>query len=373
MFSRQWQFWIGLGVSTALLLVLLYQVDLSEMADALSDANYLYVVPAIALYFVAVFFRALRWRYLLSPMRHFSVGRLYPVVVIGYMANNLLPARLGELVRSYFLARREGFATSSALATVAVERVYDGLTLLAFAAVAGPMLLLLGEFDTTSSTSRTTWGIVAGLTVVLFIGALVFLTCLAAVPRFQAFVERSLGLFPTRLRPKAQALVQTFVEGLSILNSPRKHLGLFLLSLPVWFLEGVMYFLIGYSFGIDQLVGSVGVLVLLVLLLTATSNLATSVPSSIGGIGPFEVVAQQTLIAVGVGASVAGAYAGFLHLVALWLPVNLVGLGLLWKENVSLRRLTTPAQGGSVVQSPVPGNPVGARQASPAGPQEEAP
>lgn len=345
--GHNWQFWIGLGVSVLLLLVLLYQVDLSEMRDALADANYWYVIPAIGLYFIAVYFRAVRWRYLLSPLSTLRVGRLYPVVVIGYMANNLLPARLGELVRAYYLARRERINASSALATVAVERVYDGLTLLAWAAVAGPVLLMRGEFDGASETSRITWIVLAALIVALFVGGLVFLTCLAGIPRFMEFFDRLLGILPTRFQPKARDLVSTFVQGLKILNSPRKHLGLFLLSMPVWAFEGCMYFLIIYSFGIDDHFDSVGVLILVVILLTATSNLATSIPSSIGGIGPFEVVAQQTLIALGVGGSVAGAYAGFLHIVALWLPVNLAGLALLWKQNLTLGKLAGERQTGA--------------------------
>ena len=350
MIGRNWQFWLGLGVSVILLLVLLYQVDLSEVKDVLADANYFYVAPAIALYFVAVYFRAVRWRYLLAPLRLVPVARLYPVVIIGYMANNLLPARLGELVRSYYLARREPINGNSVLATVAVERLYDGITLLAWAAVAGPVLLLLGEFDGNSDTSRTTWLVLAVLVGCLFIGALAFLTCLAAIPRFMEFFDRLLGLLPVRFQPKARELAHTFVDGLSVLNSPRKHFALFLFSMPVWAFEASMYFLVMYSFGIDGHFGSVGALVLVVVLLTATSNLATSLPSSIGGIGPFEVVGQQTLIALGVGSSLAGAYAGFLHLVTLWLPVNLAGLVLLWKANLSLKGLT--GKGSAATEMP---------------------
>lgn len=355
MLIHKWRFWIGLGVSLLLLLVLLYQVDLSEVGDALANANYWYLIPSIALYFVAVYFRAVRWRYLLSPMKVLQVGRLYPVVVIGYMANNLLPARLGELVRAYYLARREPVNASSALATVAVERVYDGMTLLSWAVVAGLALLLLGEFDGTGDTSRTTWIILAALTISLFLGALAFLTALAVVPRFMVFFDRLLGIVPARFRPQARELAYTFVEGLSILSSPRKHLSLFLLSIPVWGFEASMYYLIGYAFGIDDHFGSVGILVLVVMLVTATSNLATSLPSSIGGIGPFEVVAQQTLIALGVGGSLAGAYAGFLHLVALWLPVNLAGLALLWRHNLSLKGLTGRGlSDGGMADGPAP-------------------
>ena len=365
MLNHAWQFWLGLSVSALLLLVLVWQVDLTEMREALADANYLYLAPAVVLYFVAVYFRAVRWRYLLSPLRLLPATRLYPVVVIGYMANNLLPARLGELVRSYYLARRERISASSALGTVAVERVYDGVTLLAWAAVAGPALWLLGEFDGASDTSRTTWVVLALLTVVLFAVALAILTCLAAVPRFMLFLDWLIGLVPARFRPKAQELARTFVEGLSILNSPRKHLALFLLSLPVWGFEAAVYFLIGHSFGIDDAFGSAGILVLVIVLLTATSNLATSVPSSIGGIGPFEVVAQQTLVALGVGASAAGAYAGFLHLAALWLPVNAAGLVLMWQQNLSLKGLTGPA-----VQEPLPSYSVGGGHGTATTPKE---
>ena len=353
MAANNWQFWLALGVSILFLLFLVFQVDLGEIWTSLLQANYLYVPPAIGVYFVAVYFRSVRWKFLLSPMRKFSVGRLYPVVIIGYTANNLLPARLGELVRSYYLARRERFSTSSALATVAVERVYDGVTLLAFAALTAPILLALGQFDETIDASRTKWIIMAALTGALFAAALVFLTSLVVIPRFVDFVLWCTGVIPSGFRPRVQNLVLTFVQGLKILNSPRQHLGLFLLSVPVWLLEGASYLLIGYSFGVDQLFASLWVFVLVVVLLTATSNLATSLPTAIGGIGPFEVVAQQTLVALGVGATVATAYALVVHIVALWLPVTLVGLALAWKQNLSLPQLVQPPA------PPEPGPPSG--------------
>ena len=84
MFINKWQFWLGGAVSVGLLLLLFYQVDLGELKDALRDANYFLLAPSIAVYFIAVLFRAVRWRYLLAPMGLIPVGRLYPVGVIGY-------------------------------------------------------------------------------------------------------------------------------------------------------------------------------------------------------------------------------------------------------------------------------------------------
>ena len=352
MMSKKWQFWLGGGVSVALVILLLFQVDLGELKDALRDANYSLLAPSIAVYFVAVWFRSVRWRYLLAPIGVIPVHRLYPVVVVGYMANNLLPFRLGEVVRSYYLSRRENVKTSSALATVAVERVYDGITLLAFAALSAPWLLLMGEFDGAAEVSRTTGVLFLVATIAAFGVLLAVFTLLGSSPSFANRMESWLNIVPSGPRPKVQEIFRTFVSGLEVLNSPAKHLGLFVYSLPVWLLEGSMYFMLAYSFGIDEHFDSVGVLVLVVLLLTATSNLATSVPSAIGGIGPFEVVAQKTLIALGVGGEMALAYSGFVHLVALWLPVNLVGLALLWKNHLSLRDMSAARRTGGLETAP---------------------
>ena len=337
---NNWQFWIGWGISLVFLLGLLFLIDRAELRHALTSANYLYVAPALGLYCLAVYFRAARWRYLLRPLGSFPVRRLVPVVIIGYTANNLLAARLGELVRAYYLARRESVSGSSALATIGVERVYDGLTLLAVALVSAPPLLLLGYFDGTGPGYQTTALVFSGLTAALFLGALALLTLLAVDPRSVQVIERVLKLLPGRLQPLARDLTYKFVLGLSALRSPRQHLSLFLRSLPIWFMEGGMYLIIAHSFGIQESFGSFGALVLVVMLVTATSNLVTAVPASIGGIGPFEVVAQQTLVGLGVGASVAASYAVVLHLVVLWLPVNLAGLFLLWRQNLSFRQLT---------------------------------
>ena len=161
--------------------------------------------------------------------------------------------------------------------------------------------------------------------------------------RLRRLIERFLSLLPAKLQAPALRFFRSFVSALGILSSPRKHLMLVLLSLPVWLGEGSVYFLVSYSFDIGSYYDSMLAYVLVIALLTATSNLATGIPSAVGGIGPFEVVAQQTLIALGVGATVAGAYSVFVHLVALWLPVNIAGLAIivviLLKQSLSLKQL----------------------------------
>lgn len=352
--------WIGVLVSILLLLFLAWQVyridDPSGLIDELARANYLYLIPAVAVYFVGVWFRAMRWQFLLAPLRDFPVRRLYPVVIIGYTANNLLPMRLGELVRSYYLARKESFSASSALGSVAVERVFDGLTLIALVAITGPLLLLAGQFDWTAGISRGTATILAVAVLLVFGGFLLLFTLLAAWQGFSDLVKRLLSLLPGKLAVLALRFYISFAAALSILDSPRKHFALIALSIPVWACEFVVYFLVSYCFDLGSHFDSFGVYVLAIALLTATSNLATGIPSAIGGIGPFEVVAQQTLAALGVAVGVAVDYALVVHLVALWLPVNLVGLAILWKQNLNLRQLANepvPDESESSVVPPV--------------------
>ena len=112
-----------------------------------------------------------------------------------------------------------------------------------------------------------------------------------------------------------------------------------MLSLPVWLFEGAMYYIIGLSFDLPNFFTAPGTLVAVALLVTATSNLATTIPSTMGGIGPFEYVAQRTLAILGVSTSVATAYVSFLHIVALLIPVTLLGLFILWRENLSLAQI----------------------------------
>jgi len=331
-------FIFGLMVGLVFIALFFLTVDEKEMGEALADAELKYLAPAAAFYFGAVFFRTLRWRYLLSPLRVFAALRLFPVVVVGYMANNLLPVRLGELARSYYLRRREDFSASTALATIAVERVYDGITLLLMALAAVPFLLGYDLLDGASSSQRWSWALLGALAAAVFVAAIIVLTMLAIKPGFARTIYNLSRIFPSKLRPKVQKLISLFIEGLMVLRKPRRHLGLFLWSLPIWLFEGALYLLIAYSFGLHQVFEPAWLLVPVVLLVMAASNLASSIPSSPGSIGTFEFPAAAALVLVGVGQGVAGAYAILVH-VALLLPVTVLGLVFLWVGHVSLGRL----------------------------------
>jgi len=332
--------WLGLAVSILFIALLLWRVDLGEVVESLRKANYLYVIPGIVIYFViALAFRTVRWRLLLLGLRPIPVRRLLPVVVVGYMANNLLPMRLGELVRSHYVGQREGVSKTAALTTVGVERVVDGVVLLL---LLGVMAVFLPLPDMVEGLARDT-GIpllllVAGGTVP-FVGVLALLILTARNP---AWLLRLIGqltkLMPDKAGKQVVELAEKAVTGLSLLRNPRQMGMVFLLSLPVWLGEAAMYYVIGFSFGLEEALGGVWMMIPAMIAVTATSNLATAIPASQGSIGPFELFATGTLVVLGVSGETAAAYALTLH-VALLAPVTLAGLVHLWGGKDSLRQL----------------------------------
>ena len=339
------RFRLGLLITAALLFLFLWKVDFGETGRELQHANYAYFLPAVLIYFVALGFRSLRWRYLLLHLKPVPARRLYPVVAIGYLANNILPVRLGELVRAHFLGEKEGVSKASGLATIGVERIFDGLTLLLFVVVVWPFLPWTSVLKTDDGDLNSLWVALSALIAAMFVAGFAVLFLCATSPRMgRGLVSIVTAVCPARLRPKVENFGILLLEGLGALKSPRKLLVISLISVPVWAAEAAVYYVMAISFDLEQPFQ-------VILLVTATSNLATAIPSSIGGIGPFELVAKSTLVAFGVTGEAAAAYSFFVHIIVLWLPVNIVGIIFLWRENLSLAEM---ARTSNLELSPAP-------------------
>lgn len=342
------KFWIGIGISIALLMLFLLTVDMGRMIDALSEVDYIYLAPAVAMYLVSTYLRSLRWSVLLRHMKPVSANRLYPVVVVGYMANNLLPMRLGELIRSYYVGEREGVSKTSALVTVFVERVFDAITLLFFIMV---IALFVPEMKRVAQSFGEESGIpwlllVAGLSLP-FIGALTSLVLFAVYPsKTRELILWFAKLLPRRFEETLDSLIETFLLGLAPLRSMKMLVALFLLSIPIWITEAAVFFLIGLPFGFVGLHSGPGAMAVTMVLVTAITNIGSSIPAAPGGLGLFEIIARETLALgplVSVDRSVAAAFAVVVHAVIL-LPMIILGQVILWTGHISLGRLSREGQ-----------------------------
>ena len=315
---RNWKLWIGVLISAICVYFAFRGLHLGDFWEALRHANYWWIIPGVAVYFLAVLARTWRWHYMLRPIRTVSLRRLFPVVVIGYMGNNVYPARAGEVLRSYVLKRQEGVAISASIATVVLERLFDGLVMLLFVFVTLPFSVLPPGYT----------GFVSVFSV-LFLAALGAFLWLAARPDRlrQVYGWVTDTLLPARIRPGVHGAFDKFIEGLQSLRRPRDLAMVFGTSAVIWLLETCKYWFVMHAFPFEV---SFGVL----MLMTAVVNLFTTLPSTPGYIGTFDVPGIAVLTAAGVVQAVAAGYTIVLH-VALWLPITLLGaLSSCWLDHV---------------------------------------
>jgi uncharacterized protein (TIRG00374 family) len=351
---KRWQFWLGVLISAGLLWLALRGLKLESVWQALLTANYAWLLPGIGIYFVGVWARAWRWHHLLRPLKAISTSRMFPIVTIGYMGNNIYPARAGEVLRAYVLRREEGVPISASLATIVVERIFDGVVMLMFIFFnLGALARLTGDSGLAGSIQAVAlWGTVA------FSAALgVFL--LAAV-----FPHQSLGLYhrlveprlPGRLRARATRLMVSFWSGLESLRSPRSIVMVFVTSVVIWLLETGKYWFVMHAFDFTGYTGGFFGL----MLMNGIVNLATTIPSAPGYVGTFDTPGIAVLSAYGVDPAIAAGYTLTLH-AALWLPITLLGAYYMARAGLKWDKVKSEVEAGS--QAPEVGSAAGGPEA----------
>ena len=327
---------IGLAVSALFIVLLLRQVSPGEFKDALSDVQPMWLVAGLAVQALALWVRGWRWRVVLHSSVPISTADATSLVVIGYAANNLLPARAGEVVRAVLLKERHGGDRLAALGTIVVERIFDGIVLALF--LGGTVAFAGGN---------TLLRVLALLMTAGFLVAGVLLALLAARP--EGASRRLLAVVrfaPERAQPKARAWFGRFLAGVTGLRGVGPWSAVMAATVGTWGLEAVMYWLVGIGFGLD-------INPLLYLGVCGAANLAIAAPSTSGGIGPFEFFAREVLVAFGVATAVGTAYALVLHMLLL-VPVVIVGLALLWHRHIGLRAVLRQAEEDSELETAAP-------------------
>jgi len=310
--------WVGILISILFLYKAFQGLHLATVYHAILHADYWWIIPGVAVYFVAVLLRTWRWHYLLRKIKPISVPDLFPVVTIRYMGNNIYVARAGELLRAYVLKRREGVSISASLATIIVERIFDGLVMLLFVFVTLPFFPMPENLQ----------NIVVVASVFFFGALLVFLAMAASPDRVQKWYETLiLPRLPERPGKGIGGLVERFLTGLHALRSPADLLMVFLTSILIWLAETVKYWLVMHAFPFH-------VPFYVLMLMNGIVNLATTIPSSPGYVGTFDLPGIEVLATFGVQRALATAYTLVLH-AALWLPITMLGAYYMWREQLS--------------------------------------
>ncbi|TFG47734.1 MAG: flippase-like domain-containing protein, partial [Anaerolineales bacterium] len=288
---KRWQFWVGLALSAGFLYLALRGLEINEIWEPLKSARYWWLLPGVGIYFIGVWVRAWRWHYLLRPIKSVSTKKMFPIVAIGYMGNNIYPARAGEVLRAVVLKRKEEIPVSASLATIIIERIFDGVVMLGF------VFLNLPELATLTGTSGfigniqtlALWGSGA------FFGALAVFMLAAMFPeRAEKIIIKLIQVFlPEKIREKVLEIVLKFLKGLASLRSPKEALMVLLTSIVIWLLETGKYWLVMHAFNFR-------VSFFALMLMNGIVNLATTIPSAPGYVGTFDAPGIAVLSAYGV-------------------------------------------------------------------------
>lgn len=305
---------IAIGtVATGLFLWLfLREVDLGEAWSDITALPGWTMVAALALVLANVVIMAVRWRYLLEGAAYrIGLWKLVSTVAVGRGANNILPARGGDLLRIEALRERNVPVFVSA-GTLFAERLLDGVVLsswILFGALAiresGPMLL-------------------TGIALSAGAALGVVLVALAArdPDRAERFAWRLSRRFPPRWHTRFTRAAAHFVDGLGAFRGRRRLVAIFGASAAMWLADVAMYYVVGeHAFGLDLPVGAY-------FLLEGIGNLALAVPATAAGIGTFDYLTLLAARGIDVPADKATAYVLTMHALAV-LPVTIMGAVLL--------------------------------------------
>lgn len=312
---------VGLGLTVVFLILALQRVDLAAFVDELKRVNYIWLAPSAVCTLLGYVLRTMRWRVILSGAARAPLSTLFPVLIMGFATNNLLPGRLGEFWRAYLLGRKRGVRKTFALASVVVERVFDGLTLIALLAIVSFVIQLPG------------WGRqIELLAAALFVGATLVLIVLLQKPELAHVpVHWLVSHFHGGLAAWVAERIEGFIDGLRPLRRPSTLGAAALLSLGVWLLEGASYVLLsrGVSLSIPNSLQLPGLGLALV-----TINLGIMVPSGPGYVGTQEFFGTAALGVVGANPQAALALVVVSHAVQYML-VTALGLWFFAREHLS--------------------------------------
>ena len=299
---------IALLVSAGFLYLAFRNVKLDELGAALQRINISWLLVAIVVSLLIMVFRAWRWQLELRPLEHVPFGRLWVIISVAYMAINLLPVRIGEIVRPWLLSRRSGVSFSSVVGNVVLEKTMDSVIIVFY--------ILLGLLTVENLPVWVRRGAMVPAVAAMVLVSLVLLFWW----RGEAFVDRwLLHRLPQRFGGKLKKILASMADGMRILPNPMLLLSVFLVSLTLWFLPILSSYIMIRAFDFPVPFGAALVVFIFI-------GFGTALPNLPGMIGPYQYACQLALGLFGVSAVDALAYGLVLNAVQF---LTLVAQGLL--------------------------------------------
>ena len=305
-----------------------------DLLDSLVSADLLFTIPAGILLLFSCLLRAYRWKILLAPIKRIKASTLFIAIMIGFTINNLMPARVGELARLFIVEYKSGVSKSTTLATIVVERLFDGMSIILFVAGA---IFLLPECPIHIKTAGY-------IGAALFFGLFLFIVLLKIRPEPAKRIFSRIGrVIPGEKRDIIDRIVGSFIEGLVFLGNPAQVIGVLAYSILIWLSA------IGGFYVMSLAYPSLQISILESIFILGAVGIAVMVPVP-GFIGVFHEFVKETVLFFAPGKDAdAAAYAVVMHAVN-YISITAVGLLLIWKEGLSLSIIRKKSTGNEKVK-----------------------
>ncbi len=324
-------FWIGIALTVGLVGWALASYDFTRVWEALKEANYWWVLPAAIIEVGVIFIRAVRWRSFLEPIKKVSLYDSSMGCYIGFTGNMILPARAGEFIRAWVLARKVKVPATAVMGTVVIERVVDGLTVVMVIFLTLLMVDVPEEKQAYWETMRATGFLFTFAFVGMSVGAVMLQKRVGWVVRTMDF---TIGLLPERFRGRVKGLIETFLSGFDFLEHSRHIVGIIFWSAVFWGVSGGLNICFFMAFGLD--------LPFIATYLILIAQVIGVMAPSPGFVGPYHAATIAALSFYGVDAELALSMALVMH-ATMFLTNSLPGVFFLLNENLSLGQISHAA------------------------------
>jgi len=331
--KEQVTFWLSVAITLSFVGWALLKYDFGAVYKALKGANYLWIIPAAIIDVLLIYIRAVRWHYFLEPIKRVSHYNAFMATGIGFLANMVIPARIGEFVRAWLLGKKESISKSASMGTVVIERAIDGLSVVI-------VILIVFFFVDVPEDKRVYWNTLktAGYTVCYFY-AIVF-AALFLFHRRVRWVEwimnAMLGVLPEGLEHKARDILESFRSGFDVLESGHHIIAIAIWSVIFWIIAGGVNIAFFYAFDLENLPFIATYLILM------AQVIGVMIPSP-GFVGPYHAATMAGLAFYGVDEEMGLSVAIVMH-ATMFLTNIAPGIVFLWLEKMSFAELKHSAE-----------------------------
>lgn len=316
------------------------RINFAGVWSSMKDVNLFLLIISFLINPLHILVRSHRWTLLIRPVGKLKVWDSFSIQMVGYMANTILPLRIGEFARGILVGSRARLSRSTGLATVLLERSLDVLSLLAFLGIAGFLNAFIIDPIKDFNIYLGHGAMIFGAGAVLLLGLILYLTL--AIDPDTGLVARLLNLLPRGIHKRIRGILDNFKAGFKILKSTRHYFTIIIETASLWILYGVQLYLVIVAYGLnegDNLISKSPVIATMVVLLISAVGL--SIPSAPGGVGTFHMACILGLSLVGItdNESAAG-FAVLLHALTVGYYI-IVGFFFMWREGMKIGQLNS--------------------------------